>query len=233
MDRDGDFDSSLMIFRMLGPVMGIYFVFAFLVVPLIIYLIARWRDAKQPTPDPQLGLKIALSFFAFLGFQALLAGGTLLIYTIINSGGSNAKSDGYRFAFGLLVPGGLVYAGHTFLMTKTNQVFFTGIRRLMLGFNLVFTGILGFVALVGAFEALFARESTGGMGKMFGAMLVVYGGAWMGLGIMLARFLADESGAPPVMSAPPGSAPPPAAPTSTPPGLPSLGGGSFPPINQP
>src|SRR5262245_12477694 len=204
MDRDGDFDTSMMLLRMMGPVMAIYVVFVFLVVPLVLYLIARWRDGKSPAPDPQLGLKLALSFFAFIGFHAVLAGGTLLIYTIINSAGSNAKSDGYRFAFGLLLPGALVFAGHTFLLTKTNQVFYTGIRRLMLGFNLVFTGIIGFVALIGAFEALFARESTNGVGKMFGAMLVVYGGAWMGLGIMLARFIADEAGAPPEAMMPPG-----------------------------
>jgi len=234
MDRDGDFDSSMMLLRMMGPVMGIYMVFAGLVIPLVIYLIARWRDAKQPAPDPQLGLKVALSFFAFAGFQALLAGGTLLIYTIINSSASsNGKSDGYRFAFGLLLPGALVFAGHSFLLSRTNQVFHTGIRRLMLGFNLVFTGIIGFVALIGAFEALFARESTNGVGKMFGSMLVVYGGAWMGLGIMLARFLAEESSAPPTTLAPPGAPPP--APLGTqgaPPGLPPLGGGSFPPIQQ-
>jgi hypothetical protein len=120
MDRDGDFDTSLMMFRMLGPVMGIYFVFAFLVIPLIIYLIARWRDGKQATPilsspqDRAVVLRV-------VGFRRCLAA-ALLIRTIINSSGS-VRSPTAIARVRLAHPGQARLRRSHVLLTKTNQVF--------------------------------------------------------------------------------------------------------------
>jgi hypothetical protein len=123
-----------------------------------------------------------------------------------------------------------VLAAHTSFLNRTNQDQFPGVRRVFLGFNLVVTGILGFTALVLAFQALFARGSSGELGRLAGAMVVVYGGAWSWLGYTFGRLVLDPGTGSPPHAAPPHAAPPAAPPVETPHGLPALGGGSFPPI---
>jgi hypothetical protein len=231
MDRDMDLDGSLMLLRFLGPAIGvawIVMVMLGLFVPFALYLLARWRDGKQPLPDPQLGLKIALGFFAFIGLQVLLAGSAMLVNTLISDMPSDFKGTLYRAAFGLIVPGGIMYGMHVWMLQRTNQDAFMGVRRLILGLTLIVTGIAGFTALVMSFEALFMKGSSYGMGRLAGSMLVVYGSAWIATGIRLGRLVIGD-GAPPDAFVPP--APPmPVPPTQTQGGLPSLGGGSFPPI---
>jgi hypothetical protein len=225
-----------MMMRILGPALAVGWVVMLMMVtfvPLTLYLLARWRDGKQPTADPQLGLKIALGFFSFIGLQTLLGGTTVLFSTMISEGSSDGRSSIYRAAFGLIVPGGIIYGLHAWLLQRTNQAFFTGVKRLMLGFNFIIIGMAGFMALVLSFEALFAKGSTGGMGRTAGTMLVVYGTAWVALGIQLGRMILGDGTPmqPPMYPPPPHQAvpPPPAAPSS-PAGLPPLGGGAFPPI---
>src|SRR5438477_12185538 len=86
--------------------------------PVVLYLVARWRAHREPTNDPQLGFKFALHYFASVAFHLALAGGTLLIYTMIKPGDSDerlglhgdpmpshdGKGEMYRLAFGFLLP---------------------------------------------------------------------------------------------------------------------------------
>jgi hypothetical protein len=229
MDRDADFDGTLMLLRMMGPAIGIAWIALLLlalIVPLALYLLARWRDSKQLGPDPQLGIKVAFGFFSFIGLHTLLAGTTMLVNTAISDVPSDFKGSMYRAAFGMIVPGGIMLGMHVWLLARTNQAMFGGVRRLLLGMNLLVIGIAGFMALVLSCQALFMKGSSYGMGRLGGSMLVVYGTAWVVIGLSLSRAVFGN-GEPPDVIAPAIPQPPPPAPPT---GLPSLGGGSFPPL---
>jgi hypothetical protein len=220
--------SPLDVLSMVGPTMVVLpMLLWFLVMgPLVLYPIARWRQGREPYADPHLGMKVALHYFKLLAFHTLLAGGTLLVWTIISKSNGD-KGALYRVAFGFLVPGAIVFGVHRWLIQKTNDDVASGVRRLFLGYNLLVTGLIGFIALIAGFQALFAKGSTGDAGRMFLAGILVYGGAWAGTGFLFSReVFAGGTAAPPQNLAPPGP-PPPAAPT---PGLPSLGS-AYPPID--
>lgn len=221
---------------MLGPTMVVVpMLLWFLVMgPLVLYPIARWRQGKEPYADPHLGMKVALHYFKLLAFHTLLMGGTLLVWTIISKSNGD-KGTLYRIAFGFLLPGGIVFGVHRWLIAKTNDEVVSGVRRLFLGYNLLVTGLLGFIALIAGFQALLAKESTGDAGRMFLAGILVYGGAWAGTGFLFSREALGGTGgaAPPQNLAPPSppvaGAPAPGGVAATP-GLPSLGS-AYPPID--
>ena len=220
--------------------------------PVVLYLVARWRAHREPQADPQLGFKFVLHYFSTIAFHTALAGATLLLYTMIRPGGDDGerlrafgeriadtswKSPYYRAAFGFLVPAAIVFAGSLLALARTNDAQHTGVRKLFTGFNLLITGLVGFAALVLGFQALFAKSSTDGMGHLGGSAILVYCSAWAVLGYrMYTMVLGNDrtwgSQDPPDIVPPPGPPPeiPPAASSSG--GLPSLGGGSFPPIDK-
>lgn len=221
-----------LLFRTVAPtVVAITFLVVFLVMaPLILYVVARWRAGA----DPQLGLKFALHYFAMSAFQVLLAGGALLIYMLISPGTADKGSGGYRVAIAFIIPAGIVLAAHVGLLKRTNDEAFPSVRRLFWGYNMLLTGIVAFLALVLGFQALFAKGSTFGMGHMAGSMVVVYGTAWAIVGFKFGQLVlgtppASGGGAIAVATAAPMH---PVSSAQTP-GLPSLGGGSFPPIEPP
>jgi len=236
---DSDLSSSMMLFRILPAATAVVSVLVTLTLfgPMVLYVLARWRAHRAPVPDPHLGLKFALHWFATSAFHLALAGGTLLVFTVIGPGPSSAKGDAFRAAFAMLVPAGIVLGVHLMLLKRTNDFEVPGVRRLFLGYNMVVTGLVGFIALVMGFQLLFAKGSTHGMGHMAGAAILVYGGAWAALGFSFGNLvLADASrfGAYPEV-VPPGPAqqpPPPAAAAGGGAGLPPLGGGAYPPIDR-
>ena len=223
--------SPLEMMSMVGPMFVVIPMLLWLLVigPLILYPVARWRANRDAYMDPQLGMKVALHYFKLLAFQTLLLGGTLLIWTVISKNNGD-KGSFYRAAFGFLVPGGIVFGAHVALLKKTNDEVFAGVRRLFLGYNLLVTGLLGFTALVFGFQALFAKGSSGDAGRVFVAAILVYCGAWAGIGALFVKeVLGPGSSAPPQSAMPP--SPPAHGPAATP-GLPPLStGGSFPPID--
>jgi len=202
--------------------------------PVVLYLVARWRAHREPTNDPQLGLKFVLHYFSTLSFHVALAGGTLLLYTMLRPGGDDhqGKSQMYRLAFGFIVPSGIVLVLSLVALVRTNDATLLGVRKLFAGFNLLITGLAGFAALILGFQALFMKGSTGGMGHLGGAAIVVYCSAWGALGWRYYQMVLGGSGTfgsqdPPDIVTPPGPSPTHAAGGG---GLPALGGGSFPPI---
>lgn len=247
--RDGmdDFDSGFFLLRALaGPMMAIVTMLVTLTifVPIVLYVIARWRAHKDPDVDRHLGLKVALHYFAISAFQLGLAGVAILVWAMISSAPSEMKSVFYRVAMGMIVPAALVQAAHLSLLRRTNDAQVSGVKRLFAGYNLIVTGLLGFIALVLAFQAMFAKGSSGEVGRVAGAMVLVYGTAWAVIGWRFGKFIlpGGESGtgtgtgvaATSTATAAPAAAA--AAPTTTTTsgsgggGLPSLGGGAYPPI---
>ncbi len=203
------------------------FVVPLIVVPMVLYVVARWRANRDATPDSQIGIKFALHYFASIGLQLALLGVALLLFTII-SPGSSGKGEGYRAAFALLVPAALVLGAHLAVLPRTNELEYPGVRRLFAGYNLLVTGLVGVVALVIGFQALFAKGNTG-VGHAAAAAVFVYCTAWGLLGWRLARMtLGDPPAAPDV----PVAVPPAHTPAASATGLPVLGGGSFPPIDR-
>lgn len=195
--------------------------------PLLVYPVARWKAAKD---DHQIGLKFVLHYFKLLAFQLVLLGAVVVVFTVISKDRSG-KGDAYRAGFAFLVSGGLVLGAHLAFLRRTNDDYFPTVRRLFAGYNLLITALVGFIALVLGFQALFATGSSGNEGRMFFAMILVYCGAWAALGIQFARLVFGESGgtSPPEVVLPPQgtSSQPPAGPS-----LPSLGGGAYPPIDK-
>ena len=223
---------SLFLMRVLGGSLGLVtgFLFPLIGIPIVLYVLARWRAARDAMPDSQIGLKFALHYFGSIGLQLALLGAALLLFTII-SPGSTAKGEGYRAALALMVPAGLVLGAHYALLPRTNDLMFPNVRRLFAGYNLLVVGLVGLIALVFGFQALFAKGNTG-VGHAALATVLVYCTAWGLLGWRLARLTLGDaplaSAALPVnVASPPDVATP--APGS---GLPSLGGGSFPPIDR-
>jgi hypothetical protein len=216
--------------EMLGPLMMVYVALVALAIPFVIYVIARWRAHRDRIVDSQLGIKVALGYFAVTAFQVVLAGVTMLFYAVLSNMGSDEKSSFYRGAAGLIVPAAIVLGSHIALLGRTNELVFPGVRRLLLGFNLFLTGTIGFVALVMAFEALFGKGSAGEMGRVSGAMVLVYGSAWAAVGVQFGRQVLGGYTPP--------DEPPPAVPTESKPATPSgptlppLGGGAYPPIDR-
>lgn len=225
---------AFFLLRSVGPMLAVVTLVlaALIVAPALLYVIARWRAHREPFPDGQLGLKFALHYFAISAFQLALAGGALFIYLLISPG--TDKGEGYRTALGLLLPAGIVLAIHVAFLKRTNDRELPGVRRLFLGYNVLVTGLLAFFALVLGFQALVQKGSSHGLGHLAGAMIVVYGGAWAGTGYKLAQLvlgpdLGAGTGGPPHEVVPPPGAP--THPGVGPTGLPSLGGGAYPPID--
>ncbi|MBA3394536.1 MAG: hypothetical protein H0T89_17960 [Deltaproteobacteria bacterium] len=222
---------SFFLLQTIGPMLGVasMVLAALVVAPVILYVVARWRAHREVTPDSQLGIKFALHYFAISAFQLALAGAALLLYLLISPGSD--KGAGYRAAFGFLLPAGLVLALHLGLLNRTNDAYVPGVRRLFLGYNLLVTGLVGFVALVIGFQALFAKGSSRGVGHMAGSMIIVYGSAWIAIGWKLGQLVLGgggfgSMGAPPLATM---TANTPPAPSAV--GLPALGGGAYPPID--
>lgn len=190
--------------------------------PLVLYPMARWKVQ----PDPQLGLKVALHYFKLIGFQVLLVGAMVILSTIIRKGGG--KGEGFRVGFGYLVPAALIFGAHVAMLKRTNDEVLIGVRRLFMGYNLIVTGLIATSALVVGFQALFAKGSVGDDGRLYLAACLVYVTAWALCGVRFSMLVgADLTAPPPQQSMAPPGPPPPAGPS-----LPSLGGGSFPPISQ-
>ena len=229
--------SPFQIMQLIGPMMVIvpFLIWLVAIGPMLMYPLARWKAHREAYVDTQLGLKVALHYFRMMGFQLLLLGTLVLVWTVISKGSD--KGDMYRAAFGFIVPAGILFGVHHVLIGKTNDAQYPNVRRLFLGYNLIITGLLGAVALVLSFQALFAKGSTGNEGRLFFAGLVVYCGAWAACGVQFGRTVFGDygSGASPpgnVVAAPPPPAPGAQASGGGGPQLPSLGGGSYPPIDQ-
>ncbi len=200
-----------MMYEMFGATFAMMFLLpymtAFSLLPIIIYIVARWRQAKEGQSDPQLGLKVALAFFRVLAFQTCLAGLWMLCYGIVAKGDS---SDLFRVAGGLLIPGLMVYAAHHVALQRTNDSFLPMANRMFSGLNLIQTGIVGFVALVAAFVVTLQKDADGEALRVVWSLVAVYTTAW---GALAAQFLKNtvppapvqpvQSVVPPQQAAPP------------------------------
>lgn len=234
--RMDDFEGSMRLLSILPAASIMLAVLPFMMFgPMVLYIIARWRAHRAGVVDPQLGLKFAMHWFATTALHIALAAGTFLIFTTIAPNISPVKGDLYRIGFALLIPAGIVLGVHLMLIKRTNDLEVPGVRRLFLGYNVLATGLVGFFGLLMAFQMLFKKGSTHGMGHMAGAIVLVYCSAWAAFGWRLGQtVLGDWSGGAGGLTdqivPPPQQQPPQAAAGGG--GLPPLGGGAYPPIDR-
>src|SRR3569623_2809293 len=92
----------------------------------------------------------------------------------------------------------------------TNQEAFPSVRRMLAGYNLLLTGLIGMTARVAAVEALFQKGSSHGFGRAAAAGVLVYGSAWAITGWKFARLVLGARGTQPDEAPPhqPSSQPP-------------------------
>jgi hypothetical protein len=221
-----------MMLQLLSPlfIIGPFVMSLWITGPLFIYPIARWKANRQGIHDPQLGLKVALHFFALLAFQLVLLALVILVFTLFSKD-SSGKGDLYRVGFALLIPSGAVLAAHLALLKRTNQDQYPTVHRLFLGYNLLVTGLVGLFSLIFAFQMFFQKGSAGDPGRAGIAAVLVYVGAWAACGIQFGRLVLGDTGS----AAPPANVIPPSANVVTQqsgPVLPPLSAGSYPPIDQ-
>ena len=156
--------------------------------PVIIYIVARWRSYRDGgPPDPQIGIKVAISWFRLASYQLLLAGGFLLVFALIGDLGERGREELMRVAGGILFPGAIIYAAHHIAIGFTNARERPSVVRMFAGLNLIQTGIVGFTALILVGIFLFQKHTPKEPNRMAWSLVLVYVPAWCAQGSMLAR----------------------------------------------
>ncbi len=174
------------LFSMLAPAMAML-IFASLWGVVILYVVGRWRQNRAATSDPQFGMKFVLHLFRFHGYQLMLLGGFLLLFSVLYKGESGERSPIWRMALGFVTSGGIVFGAHQLFLGKTNQAAFPLVGRMYGGLSLVVTGLIGMIGLVGGIQTLFAKGPMGNDGRMLWSLVFTYGTAWVGQGAIFAR----------------------------------------------
>ena len=182
MDSLGGFMLMTVLSALVTPLFGIV-----VILPLVLYLIARWRSYREGTGDPQLGLKVALSYFRVLAYQLVLAGVFLLVWALMSDASDDTQEQILRTAGGLAVPGVIIFAAHNFAIAHTNQREQPVVGRLFGGLNLILTGLFGFLALSAAGFLFFQKNADKEIQRMLWSGMIVYNLAWVMQGLLFSR----------------------------------------------
>lgn len=164
---------------MLVPLVGIG-----AIIPLTIYLVARWRDRKEhaDNPDQQIGLKVALHLFRVMTFQLTLLAIFLFLLGVISEA---PTEELVRISLGLGIPGAGLWFLHVQLISRTNDHAYRTVGRMYDGWNLIITAIPGLISVVALFVIVLAPdmgESRGDMIRVVFPYLMTYAGGWVFLG---------------------------------------------------
>jgi hypothetical protein len=163
-----------------------------LMAPVVLYIVARWRQHKEPVQDPQLGVKFALCFFRQMGYQLMLMAGFMILWGLTTKFMWKGQRDEImRPAFGLLVPALIVWGVHNLALQRTNRISFPGVEKLFAGYNLLVTGLMGMTALVFLFMTLFSKGESGEGGRVAWSFALVYTSAWAAQGVMFLNRVLD------------------------------------------
>lgn len=154
---------------------------AYSIIPLFpfVYVILRWRQAREGEPgDPQLGMKVALHYFATIGWHVTLVATFILIYSLVVDS-SRMQEVFMRMGAGLLLGGVIVYGLHRVLLGRlTDSATRPNVTRMFKGLNLVLCGLIGMSALI-AMCVMITQESVPEEPfKVGGILMLVYLSAW-------------------------------------------------------
>lgn len=181
-----------MMMEMFGGVF-VMMLFAYSIVPLFpfVYVLLRWRQAREGEPaDPQLGLKVALYYFATIGLHVVLMGVVAGLYSLMVD--NSLVSEGMlRAGAGLVLGGGIVYAIHRGLIARfTDPARRTRVARVFAGLNVVLCGLIGMGALIASAVMLVQEHVPEDAFKIAAVLMVVYLAGWAGQGRALVRLSA-------------------------------------------
>lgn len=154
---------------------------AYSIIPLFpfVYVLLRWRIAREgEPPDPQLGLKVALHYFATIGWHVALLAAFVLLYSFVVD--SSRMGEAFmRMGAGLLLGGLIVHGLHRALIGRmTDSAQRPGVARVFRGLNLVLCGLIGMSALIGLCVMITQEEVPEEPFKIAGLLMLVYLGAW-------------------------------------------------------
>ena len=165
------------------------FLFVLAAMPVLLYVVARWRTQRENHPDPQLGLKVALSFFRVLAYQIVLFGLYLLVWALMSDLDESTQEQLVRTGAGLLVPAVLILLAHVSACGHTNQDERPIVSRLFGGLNLLLTGVVGFAVLMAALFLIFQKGVDREILHAVWAAVIVYDLAWAAQAFLLSRSL--------------------------------------------
>ncbi len=178
-----------MMMEMFGG-MFVMMLMAYSIVPLFpfVYVLLRWRQAREGSPpDPRLGLKVALYYFATIGLHVMLVAVVAGLYSLMVDGPRVSESL-MRVGGGLLLGGGIVFGVHRVLIARlTDPATGGNVARAFAGLNVVLCGLIGMGALI-AVTVMLAQESVPEDAfKISGVTMVVYLATWAAQGRALIR----------------------------------------------
>jgi len=169
-----------MMMEMFGGVF-VMVLMAYSLIPLFpfVYVLLRWRQAREGEPaDPQLGLKVALHYFATIGLHVVLMALVAVLYSFLIDS-SRASEEMLRVGAGLLIGGGIILGAHqTLLRSLTDSAARPNVARVFAGLNLVLCGLIGMGALLGASVMLCQERTPEGGFKLVFVLMAVYLGTW-------------------------------------------------------
>lgn len=154
-------------------------------IPIVIYLVARWRDRGEHAehPDQQIGIKVALNLFRLITFQLTLMAIFMFLLAVISDA---PTGDFIRLALGLGIPSAGLCFFHTIFLGKTNATAYPAVGRMFDGWNLIITAIPGMVGIIALFLVILAPALDGQRGDILRAVfpyVMTYGAAWAFLAV--------------------------------------------------
>lgn len=129
-----------------------------LLICLILYLLVRWQDSKNTSPDPQIGYKFGLNIFKFLAFYLMLISIITIFFIALNSsvGDGRFSEKSLHYFFAMMAPGYIIYYHAKYNLSKTNQESHPQVNRLFSSLNWFLTGLITIYILVSFSSLLFA-----------------------------------------------------------------------------
>lgn len=183
---------------------------AFTLVPVLVYLVARFRLAREGGVDTHVGIKLLFAHFAYVAYQVLLVGLCLLVYAFLSDKGGGTKEDLLRTAAAMVLPSALLLGGALATYRKTNHREQPMVGKMYVGVNRL--QIFGTFAIAFYFlsQVLLQKNSDADMASAGWSVLLVYFAACAFEGLRMKDELKSR-----VPSLAPAAPPPPPPPPQT------------------
>ena len=173
-----------------GEVMMMLLVYSLIPLFPFVYVLLRWRQGREGEPaDPQLGLKVALHYFATIGLHVVLMALVAVLYSFLIDN-SMVSEPMMRAGGGLLIGGGIILGAHVMLIGRlTDSPGRSNVARVFTGLNVVLCGLIGMGALL-AGTTMITQEHVPEDGlKIVMVLMAVYLTTW---GLQARKLIADS-----------------------------------------
>lgn len=155
------------------------FSYSYLFIPLVMYILLRWRDGRAASRDAQLGYKFGLHLLRFIAIAAVLTGVNLILISIfmwLLSAGP-FRETAFQVGFGVLIPGVIVFILCYNSLALTNDKTQPLVARMFNGLLWLVTSIIAIVALAMLSTLIVTGEISVASAPIFIVLSVVLGAA--------------------------------------------------------